>query len=159
VSATLDAAAVTSPGERGIGAAARHGGIVAGRNVVLLTRNPSVIAGTVAFPLIFFFGFYAVLRRSPESQGLDDAQYLPPIVVVQAMFLTAIASAFQLADDRFQGILERCRSLPISPWAPLAGRVAADWCGRWSPWTSSWPRASPSASASRPGWRRPSASS
>lgn len=118
--------AIGAPNERGVGPALRHGEIVAVRNLVVLTRNPAAIGSTFMFPLIFFFGFYAVLRRTLESHGLDYAQYLPPIVVVQAMFFTAIGSAFALADDRFRGLLERCRSLPISPWAPLVGRIGAD---------------------------------
>lgn len=112
--------------ERGLGRAWRDGRLVAGRNLVLYARNPASIAGAVVFPLIFFFGFLGVLRRSLEAQGIDYAQYLPPVVVVQAMFFTAISSAFFLADDKLRGLLERCRSLPVNRWAPLLGRVMAD---------------------------------
>jgi ABC-2 type transport system permease protein len=113
-------------GERGVEAALRHGGLVAGRNVLVSVRHPRTVAAALVFPLIFFFGFLAVLRRSLEARGVDYEQYLPPIVVIQAMFFTGMSSAAVLADDRLRGLLDRCRSLPINRWAPLVGRVAAD---------------------------------
>jgi ABC-2 type transport system permease protein len=117
---------LVAPDERGLAALVRDGGRVAGRNLRRYRRSPASVASAVVFPLIFFFGFLSVLRRSLEALGVDYAQYLPPAVVVQAMFFTAISSAFFLADDRQRGLLERCRSLPISRWAPLVGRVEAD---------------------------------
>jgi ABC-2 type transport system permease protein len=127
----VNPAAATATGvglvvERGAGPALRHGGLVAARNVRVAVRNPRSVLATVVFPLIFFFGFLAVFRRTLEARGLDYEQYLPPIVVIQAMFFTGLASAAALADDRLRGLLERCRSLPINRWAPLVGRVAAD---------------------------------
>jgi ABC-2 type transport system permease protein len=113
-------------GERGVAAALRDGGLVAGRHLRVSVRRPRMILTATLFPLIFFFGFLAVLRRSLEARGLDYEQFLPPIVVIQAMFFTGMASAMLLADDRVRGLQERCRSLPISRWAPLVGRVAAD---------------------------------
>lgn len=112
--------------EYGVAAALRHGALLAGWNLLIYTRNPSSIAGAVVFPLIFFFGFYRVLHRSLGARGVDYAQYLPPVVVVQTMFFTAISSAFFLADDKLRGLLERCRALPVHRAAPLVGRIAAD---------------------------------
>lgn len=123
---TATAPALPAPAERGLVAAIRHGRLVAGRNLLRLARTPSSLASAVVFPLIFLFGFWAVLQRSLEAQGLDYAQYLPPIVVVQAMFFSAISSAFFLADDRLLGVIDRCRALPVNRWATLLGRVGAD---------------------------------
>lgn len=112
--------------EAGVRAAIRDTRVITRRNLVRLRRNPATIASAVGFPLIFLFGFFAVLRKTLEAGGLDYAQYMPPIIVVQAMFFTAISSAFFLADDKLFGILERCRALPMHRWAPLLGRVSAD---------------------------------
>lgn len=116
----------TAVGERGPGAALRHGGLVAGRNLLRYRRNPASVASAAVSPLIFLLGFSAVLSRSLDAHGIDVVQYLPPVVVVQAMFFTAISSAYFLADDRSTGVLERCRSLPVNRWAPLVGRLGAD---------------------------------
>jgi ABC-2 type transport system permease protein len=127
---TAPALAVTGGGsresERGLRVALRDGAIVAGRNLRVAGRSPRVVASASIFPLIFFFGFLAVLRRSLDARGIDYEQYLPPIVLLQAMFFTGLSSAAALADDRAHGLLERCRSLPISRWAPIVGRVASD---------------------------------
>lgn len=106
--------------------AVRDGRLVASRNLLRLGRNRAALASATVFPLIFFFGFLSVLRRSLEARGIDYPQYLPPAVVAQAMFFAAMSSAFALADDKASGLLERLRSLPVDRWAPLAGRVAAD---------------------------------
>lgn len=106
--------------------AMRDGALLAGRNLQRVARNRASIVSIAVMPLIFLFGFSAVLGRSLEAFGVDDAQYLPPVIVLQAMFFTGIASAFFLADDRTSGMIERCRSLPIHPWSVLLGRLGAD---------------------------------
>lgn len=102
------------------------GRLLAGRNLKLLARNPASIMGIFVFPLIFLFGFLAVLQRSMQNAGIDYEQYMPPIIVIQAMFFTAMSSAFYLAEDRASGMLERLRSMPIHPSAPAVGRVFTD---------------------------------
>jgi len=104
----------------------RDSSMVAERNLRIMVRSPSSVLGAVLFPLIFLFGFFGVLGRSMDARGLDYAQYLPPVIVIQAMFFTAIASAFFLADDRARGMFDRYRSLPIARGAILGGRAAAD---------------------------------
>jgi ABC-2 type transport system permease protein len=101
-------------------------GLIMGRNLSLITRNPASIGSILVFPLIFLFGFFAVLSRSVEQLGIDYQQYLPPVIVVQAMFFTGISSAFFLADDRATGMLERLRAMPLHRAAVVLGRVGAD---------------------------------
>lgn len=117
------------------GAARRESSMAAGlvdgrllmaRNITLLARNPASIGSIVVFPLIFLFGFFAVLGRSVERLGIDYQQYLPPVIVVRAMFFTGISSAYFLADDRATGMLERLRSMPLHRGAVIVGRVGAD---------------------------------
>lgn len=112
--------------EGSVTAALADGRLLMGRNVMLIARNPASIASMIVFPLIFLFGFFAVLSRSVEWIGIDYQQYLPPVIVVQAMFFTGISSAYFLADDRASGMLERLRSMPLHRWAVIVGRVGAD---------------------------------
>lgn len=107
-------------------AALRDGGLIAGRNLAVLVRNKASLTSMTLFPLIFLFGFFVVMQRSMEDFGIAYRQYLPPIVVLQAMFFTGISSAYFLADDRASGLLERFRSLPVHRWAVIVGRVGAD---------------------------------
>lgn len=120
------APAATRPPETSVAAAVRDGRLLLGRNVLRLMRNPVSVTSAAVIPLVFLLGFSAVLSRSMDRLGIDYAQYLPPIVVVQAMFFTAISSAYFLAEDRISGMLERCRSLPVHRWSVVLGRVGAD---------------------------------
>lgn len=100
--------------------------VLTGRNLTRLRREPRSLLGAIVFPCVFFGGFLLVLRRIMEQQGIDYAQYLPPAVVVQAMFFTAMSSAFFVADDLQRGMLRRTRSLPVSRVAVVAARALAD---------------------------------
>lgn len=99
---------------------------LAGRNLLLMRRNPATIVGAAVAPVVFFLGFYAVLDRLMSARGIDYPQYFTPAVAVQAMFFAAIASGVYLAQDVRGGMLDRARSLPIARIAPLAGRLLAD---------------------------------
>jgi ABC-2 type transport system permease protein len=114
------------PPEHALRAALHDGRLLVDRNLLLLWRSPSAVGSMLVFPLIFLFGFFAVLERSMDAAGIDYAQYLPPAVVVQAMFFAGISSAFFLADDRLTGRIERFRSLPLHRWAVIVARVGAD---------------------------------
>lgn len=103
------------------------GSLALGRRAIQLwTRNPASIAGAVVFPLIFFGLFNLSMRRVMGAQGFDYAQLLPPTIVVQAMFFTAMSSAYYVAIDRSSGMLARLRSLPIGRAAPIMARSIGD---------------------------------
>lgn len=99
---------------------------LAARNLLLLRRNPQSIVSAIVAPLVFFAGFMAVMNKIMEARGIDYAQFLPPAIVVQAMFFTAIASGFVLAADAQSGLVRRFRSLPIPGATVLAARAMAD---------------------------------
>lgn len=101
-------------------------GLLARRSIVKLARNPASIVGTIVFPLMFFALFNIVMRKIMTGRGFDYVQVLPSTVVVQAMFFSAMSSAYYVADDRLTGITGRLRSMPVRPGAPLIGRAVAD---------------------------------
>lgn len=113
--------------ERGLRSAVADSRLVLGRNLKLF-RNPASAVGMTMFPLLFLLGFTLVLTRSFDAIGIDAAQFLPPTVVVQAMFFVAMSSAFYLAADRTSGLIGRLRTLPIHRSATIVGRLAADGC-------------------------------
>lgn len=97
-----------------------------GRNVLRLRRNPASLVGAVVTPTVFFLGFFVVMRKVLEAQGIDYEQFLPPAIVVQAMIFVAMSSAYFVADDRSRGMADRLRSLPMGPGVVLAARIGAD---------------------------------
>ncbi|MDN3356794.1 ABC transporter permease [Actinomadura sp. DC4] len=98
------------------------------RAVVLLRRDTGEVIGAVAAPLVFFAGFYVPLRGVMAGRGIDYAQWLPPIVVLQAMIFVAMSSADAIAADVRSGMVSRFRSMPVARLAPVAGRLGADLC-------------------------------
>jgi ABC-2 type transport system permease protein len=98
------------------------------RAVTLLRRDTGEIVGALAAPLVFFTGFYVPLRGVMAARGIDYAQWLPPIVVLQAMIFVAMSSADGIAADVQAGMVRRFRSMPVSRLAPVAGRLGADLC-------------------------------
>lgn len=96
------------------------------RNVLLLGRNPNSVVSAVVAPVVFLLGFSAVMSRTMEAQGIDYAQFLPPAIVAQAMFFTAISSGFFLAADVQSGVLRRLRTLPIPGVSVVLARAGAD---------------------------------
>ena len=53
------------------------------------------------------------------------AQYLMPLIMLQAIAFAAVSAAFRSATDSVQGINRRFESMPIAPLTPLASRMSA----------------------------------
>ncbi|SFE52629.1 ABC-2 type transport system permease protein [Actinacidiphila alni] len=102
--------------------------VLALRAVTLLRRDTAEISGAVLAPLVFFVGFYVPMRGVMADRGVDYAQWLPPIVVLQSMLFVAMSSADAIAADVQQGMFRRFRTMPLARLAPVAGRLGADLC-------------------------------
>ena len=59
------------------------------RSVWSMIRHGELLVAIVA-PLIFTLGFYLPLKFVMQLQGINYAQFLMPIIVLQAMAFTAI---------------------------------------------------------------------
>ena len=100
--------------------------LLGARAITKTSRNPASIMGAILFPLLFFALFNVTMRRIMDAQGFDYVQLLPSAIVVQAMLFAAISSAYYVAEDRLNGVLQRLRSLPIHRGAPMLGRAIGD---------------------------------
>ncbi|MVU79024.1 ABC transporter permease [Nocardia sp. ET3-3] len=98
---------------------------LSGRTIRAALREGDLPFGFAA-PMIFFLCFYVPLRRSMEAGGLDYAQYLLPVIVLQGMFFTAMSAGDRAARDTFSGMGTRLRSMPVRPWLPMAARMSAN---------------------------------
>jgi ABC-2 type transport system permease protein len=121
----MSAAAPALPSERGIGALVRDTRVLAGRSVRRALLRPNLV-GMVSGPLMFLFVFYIAFRSLVGDLGIDYEQFLPPAIVVQAMLLVAMSTAFFVTAERRSGLLERWRTLPIHRGAVPAARLVAD---------------------------------
>ncbi|MGW4249047.1 ABC transporter permease [Nocardia sp. NPDC004722] len=98
---------------------------LSGRTIRAALREGDLMFGFAA-PMIFFLCFYVPLRRSMEAGGVEYAQYLLPVIVLQGMFFTAMSAGDRAARDTFSGMGTRLRSMPVRPWLPMAARMSAN---------------------------------
>ena len=99
--------------------------LLTGRNWIRLKRNPVVIVAIAIFPMVFLLGFWIIGQKLFSEQGIDYLPYLLPIVNLQALYFGGMESAIMLAKDIDTGMMQRCRAMPISRVAVVAGLVFA----------------------------------
>jgi ABC-2 type transport system permease protein len=90
-------------------------------------RNGEVLA-QVAASIMFTAGFYIPLKHimGAFTDGMSSyAQYLMPMIAIQAVAFAGVSAAFRSATDSVQGINRRFKAMPISPLTPLASRMSA----------------------------------
>jgi ABC-2 type transport system permease protein len=82
----------------------------------------------VAASIMFTVGFYIPLKQimGAFTQGMSSyAQYLMPLIALQAIGFASISSAFRSATDSVQGTNRRFQTMPIAPLTPMAARMSA----------------------------------
>lgn len=93
------------------------------------TLRNGELAMTIASSVVFTAGFYIPLHQimSTATRGVCSsyAQYIMPLIALQAITFAAMSTAFRAATDSVQGINRRFRSMPIAAFAPVAARISA----------------------------------
>lgn len=89
----------------------------------MLTKGELLVA--VIAPLIFTIGFYLPLKFVMSLQGIDYAQFLMPIIVLQAMAFTAISAAQRASTESLSGFNSRMMTMPVARGVPLTARISS----------------------------------
>lgn len=93
------------------------------------TLRNGELAITIASSAIFTAGFYIPLHQlmAVATRGIASsyAQYIMPLIALQAITFAAMSTAFRAATDSVRGIDRRFRSMPIAPVTPVAARISA----------------------------------
>jgi len=90
-------------------------------------RNGEVFTQPAA-SVVFTIGFYLPLKQlmGNFTNGMSAyAQYLMPLIALQAIAFASVSAAFRSATDSVQGINRRFGSMPIAPLTPLGARMSA----------------------------------
>nr|WP_228835993.1 ABC transporter permease [Nocardia brasiliensis] len=95
------------------------------RSIRAAVREGDLILAFTA-PMTFFICIYVPLRRSMEAAGIDYAQYMLPLIAVQAMFFTSMFAADRAGREIAAGMGTRLRAMPVLPWVPPAARMSAN---------------------------------
>lgn len=118
------------PGARPIPSGRTQWWVLTARLVAPMWRNGE-LAVSVAVSVAVTASLYIPLNRLMDGPDLgmsSYAQYLVPLIVMQAIAFASISTAFRAASDSVQGINRRFQSLPIPLLIPLAARIAASVC-------------------------------
>lgn len=104
--------------------------VVARRNLIQTVRVPELLFFSLVQPVIFVLLFAYVFGGAIPIPGDDGTnayrEYLMPGIFGQTVAFAAASSTVGLAEDLHKGIIDRFRSLPMSPPAVLLGRTFAD---------------------------------
>ena len=79
-----------------------------------MARRGELVIAVIA-PVVFGLGFYLPLKFVMQLQGIDYAQFLMPIIVLQSMAFTAISAAQLAASEASPGQMRVCRPCRWSP--------------------------------------------
>ena len=101
--------------------------LVAERNLRKSVRTPQFILVEIFFqPIIFVLLFAYVFGGAIHIPGVSYIDFLLPGILVQTATFSGLNTGLALAEDLRNGLMDRFWSLPMSRFAVIAGRVAAD---------------------------------
>ena len=105
---------------------AGDGWTVTKRNLIKIKRSPDMIVFAVLQPIMFVLLFSQVYGGSINVAGTDYTQYLMAGIFAQTVVFGSTFSGAAMAQDLKEGIIDRFRTLPMSPSAVLIGRTNSD---------------------------------
>jgi ABC-2 type transport system permease protein len=106
--------------------AASDSAVVAKRNLIKIKRVPDLLVFTTLSPIMFILLFAYVFGSAIEVPGLNYREFLLAGIFAQTVIFGSTITGAGMADDMQKGILDRFRSLPMSPSAVLVGRTGSD---------------------------------
>jgi ABC-2 type transport system permease protein len=101
-------------------------GTITWRNLTRLRRSPDVLVFAVLQPIMFVLLFSQVYGGSIRVEGTNYTDYLMAGIFGQTVLFGSTFSGYGMAQDLKDGIIDRFRTLPMSPSAVLFGRTNAD---------------------------------
>ncbi|MCX4096547.1 ABC transporter permease [Nocardia sp. alder85J] len=96
------------------------------RNVVKIRRVPDVLIFSTLSPIMFVLLFAYVFGSAIKLEGTSYREFLIAGIFAQTAVFGATFTGSSLAEDMQKGIIDRFRSLPMTPAAVLIGRTFAD---------------------------------
>jgi len=96
------------------------------RNLLKYARLPQLLIFSTIQPVMFLLLFTYVFGGAIKGSSGSYINFLLPGILVQAAIFGAIQTGVGLAEDLSKGIIDRFKTLPMSPSAVLMGRTVAD---------------------------------
>ncbi|AOS64591.1 ABC transporter permease [Actinoalloteichus hymeniacidonis] len=103
------------------------GWVIAKRNTIKIKRVPEVLVFVLISPIMFVLLFAFVFGGAINvGGGVNYREFLIGGIFAQTVVFGSTFTGAGLAEDMQKGIVDRFRSLPMSPSAVLVGRTASD---------------------------------
>lgn len=101
--------------------------VFTGRSIRKIFRRPDTIVSTVIFPALLLLTLLAAFSTSVEAfEGDDYAQRLVPGMIVSGVMFGSVGAVVGFWIDLNSGFMDRIRSMPVTPVAPLVGAMLAE---------------------------------
>ncbi|MCX6397357.1 MAG: ABC transporter permease [Propionibacteriales bacterium] len=103
------------------------GWVITKRNLIKIKRVPEVLIFVLVSPIMFVLLFAYVFGGAIDAgDGVGYKEFLIGGIFAQTVVFGATFTGAGLAEDMQKGIIDRFRSLPMSPAAVLVGRTTSD---------------------------------
>jgi ABC-2 type transport system permease protein len=102
------------------------GWITTRRNLIKIKRVPDILVFTTLQPIMFVLLFSYVYAGSINIPGSDYKEFIMAGIFAQTVVFGSTYSGSAMAQDLKEGIIDRFRTLPMSPSAVLIGRTNGD---------------------------------
>jgi ABC-2 type transport system permease protein len=99
---------------------------IARRNAIKIRRVPDLLAFVILAPVMFVLLFAYVFGSAIEIPGMSYREFFLAGIFTQTTIYGASMTGLGLVEDLQKGIIDRFRTLPMSPSAVLVGRTTSD---------------------------------
>lgn len=100
--------------------------VIAQRNIIKIKRVPEILVFILISPIMFVLLFAYIFGSAIDIPGGSYREFLIGGIFAQTVVFGATFTGAGLAEDMQKGIINRFRSLPMSPAAVVVGRTASD---------------------------------
>ncbi|MGH8892140.1 MAG: ABC transporter permease [Actinomycetes bacterium] len=100
--------------------------VITKRNLIKIKRVPDLLVFTTMSPIMFVLLFAYVFGNAIDVPGVGYREFLIAGIFAQTVVFGATFTGYSIAEDLQKGVIDRFRSLPMSPSAVLFGRTLAD---------------------------------
>lgn len=99
---------------------------MAARSLASIRNNPATLIEFFMIPLMILLSITFFMGGQMMGTWRDFLQYAGPTIIVMGLFFAIPTTGLSLFADLESGVFDRLTAMPVSRFALLGGRVAAD---------------------------------
>lgn len=100
--------------------------VMAYRSLRKMRRNPEQFSDVTIQPIIFTLMFTYIFGGAISGNVHNYLPIIIPGILAMTVLTTSMSTGVQIREDMDKGVINRFRSMAISPIAPLSGALLAD---------------------------------